>query len=87
MEPKPLSDEWLFWNPETIHAYPDSPESEEPTTACLDGVVPEPASAPRRRRPRKPPIAGELVRYLVAGLAAGLASATLLALLVLALPG
>ena len=28
--PRPLSEDWLYWNPETIHRYPDSISSETP---------------------------------------------------------
>ena len=83
--PNPLSDDWLSWDPETIHSYPDVGDS--PELAGL-AVVPEKITA--RRLPTRQPEAGVLVRELMrdvaAGVVSGLVAAILLALLIAFFP-
>ena len=37
--PKPLSNDWLYWNPETIHNYPEPGDTGEELSELT--VVPE----------------------------------------------
>ena len=83
--PNPLSNDWLYWDPETIHTYPDAGDPGELSRLT---VVPERiphARLPSRSQTRV--LMRELLRDLAAGVVSGLVAAILLALLIAFFPG
>ena len=84
---KPMSHDWLSWNPETIDTYPDEVDFQAFLDTGFD-CVPEPIG--RSRTTRKVSLlrraSNELFRYVAAGVIVGLVSAMVLIIIVLALP-
>ena len=83
-KPNPLSNDWLYWDPETIHRYADAGDPGE-----LGGltVVPERIAGvnlPTKSQTRV--LMRELLRDLAAGVVSGLVAAILLALLIAFFP-
>ena len=83
--PKPLSDDWFSWNPETIQWYPGPEDSAD--TAGVDSQVHEPVIETARRLPAGKAITRALLRDLAAGVVSGLVAALLLTLVIAFFPG
>jgi hypothetical protein len=83
--PKPLSDDWFSWNPETIHRYPEPEDSAD--TAGVDSQVHEPVIETARRVPAGKTITRALLRDVAAGVVSGLVAAVLLTLVIAFFPG
>ena len=82
--PTPLSNEWLYWDPETIHSYPNP--GDPPDLTHLE-VVPEkitPHVTVSKIQARL--LIRELMRDIAAGVVSGLVAAILLALLIVFFP-
>ena len=78
-KPKPLSGDWLSWDPETIEHYPADPPVSE--LVILD-IVPTPIASPDRNRLKARAVARALLRDAAAGVLAGLVAALLLTLVI-----
>jgi len=74
----PLSDDWLSWDPETIHRYPD------PGPEVLDSEPASPPASPtsstRVQRARHP--VWEVPYYILLGLLSGAAAAAVFLLVI-----
>ena len=81
--PKPLSDDWLSWNPETIHRYPTEPAGRDLNEL---EVVPEPVAVEHGNNVSVHLLTQGLLRDIAAGVVSGLVAAVLLALLVVFFP-
>lgn len=75
--PRPLSDDWLYWDPKTIHMDPDPSTVHPPNSEAKDLL--------RTQSPAQT-LSMELLRYLAASLAVGMVAAILLALVVMLFP-
>ena len=82
--PRPLSDDWLSWNPETIHQYPASISAGNSTQLDMKS---EPVVTTQQRRPTGRKIAGALLRDIAAGVVSGIVAAILLTLVIAFFPG
>ena len=82
-KPKPLSGDWLWWDPETIEHYPADPPVSE--LVVLD-IVPTPVASPDRNRLKARAMARALLRDAAAGVLAGLVAALLLTLVIAFFP-
>jgi len=81
---RPLSDDWLSWNPETIHQYPASISTENSTQLDMKS---EPVVTTEQLRPTGKKIAGALLRDIAAGVVSGIVAAILLTLVIAFFPG
>lgn len=84
---KPLSDEWLSWDPQTIHAYPETPDVEDAEYAALGLVAENPGPNRLLNDHSARMLAKGLLHDLAAGIISGLVAAILLACVVLLFPG
>ncbi len=83
--PKPLSDDWFSWNPETIHRYPGLEDSVDATS--VDSQEHGPVIEAARRVPAGKTITLALLRDVAAGVVSGLVAAVLLTLFIAFFPG
>ncbi len=83
-KPNPLSNDWLYWDPETIHSYPNVGEPGE--LSRLEVVPERIVDAELRLRPQARVLVRELLHDVAAGVVSGLVAAILLALLIAFFP-
>ena len=82
--PIPLSDDWLYWNPETIHRYPHLSDPKELYGASIIAEKTNLEDAPSTDLAKS--LVHGLLRDITAGLVSGLVTAILLALLIVFFP-
>ena len=82
--PKPLSNDWLYWNPETIHNYPEPGDTGEELSELT--VVPERNTGVKQpSRPQARVMARESLHDLATAVVTSLVAAILVALLMVLL--
>ena len=82
--PKPLSNDWLYWNPETIHNYPEPGDTGEELSELT--VVPERNTGVKQpSRPQARVLTHESLHDLATAVVTSLGAAILVALLMILL--